>query len=292
MLFYEEWPLMTFTVLSQLAIGTYLVLWFIYEMKPKSAESSVSPAVMKKGLLAVVLIMGVSLLFSLFHLGTPMGAYRSILNFTGSWLSREIIFAGVFFAMAAVTFYYYAKKQVFHRSVALITSLVGLVAVFSMASLYSASIRPAWDHSYTFITFFGTTLLMGIMGAVFIVSLGFKGQESLPMFQGIVKKCCILAAIIIIAQLAYLPVYLSSLSGGGSVSELSMQLLTENYAILFAVKWILAILGTMLLIYVMKSKKTSAWMSGIPLMAFLLVFAGEYIGRYVFYGIGVSIGIG
>lgn len=291
-MFYEEWPLMTFTVLSQLAIGIFIVLWFIHEMKAKSAEGSVSLSVMKKGLLAVPFIMGISLLFSLFHLGTPMGAYRSILNFSSSWLSREIIFAGVFFLLAVVTFYYYAKKQSFNRVLALITSLIGLVSVFSMASLYSASIRPAWDHSYTFITFFGTTLLMGIMGAIFIISLGFKGQSSLPLFQGIVKKCCILAAIIIIAQLAYLPVYMSSLASGGAVSEQSMQLLTENYAILFAAKWILAIIGTVLLIYVMKSKKVPAVMSSILLMAFVLVFAGEFIGRYVFYGIGVSMGIG
>lgn len=291
-MFYEEWPLMTFTVLSQLAIGTYIVLWLIHEMNHKSQKGSVPPSVMKKGLLAVAFIMGLSLLFSLFHLGTPSGAYRSIFNFTSSWLSREIIFAGVFFIMAAANFYYFKKKQTFQRIFALLTALIGLIAVFSMASLYSASIRPAWDNIYTFITFFGTTLFMGIMSSIFIVSLGFKEQSSMSVFQGIVKRCCIIAAIIMIAQLAYLPVFLSSLSSGGAVSELSMQLLTGNYAILFAVKWILGIIGTLLLIYVMRGKKIPAVMSSIPLIAFLLVVAGESIGRYVFYGIGVSIGIG
>lgn len=288
-MFSEEWPLMTFTVLSQLAIGAFVILWFIHEMSTKS-EWSIKPSVMKRGLLAVALVMGVSLIFSLFHLGTPTGAYRSIYNFTSSWLSREIIFAGGFFVLAVVDWYYYQKKQIFHRVLALLTSLIGLIAVYSMASLYSASVRPAWDNIYTYFTFFGTTLLMGIMGAIFIVSLSFKGQAN--MFQSIVKKCGILAVVIIIVQLVCLPFYISNLSNGGPASGLSLRLFTDHYAVLFAVKWILAIIGTIMLFFIMNGKKAQTMISNVLLLAFVLVFVGEFIGRYVFYGIGVSIGIG
>ena len=94
-MFAEEWPLMMFTLVSQLAIGSFLMLVLVRSLltkqDPQGAAKLTNP-----GFKAVGVLMVVALLLSLFHLGTPTGAYRSILNLKSSWLSREILTAGGF----------------------------------------------------------------------------------------------------------------------------------------------------------------------------------------------------
>lgn len=102
-MFAEEWPLMMFTLISQLAIGSFIMLacvrLFLTKQEGATASKFTNP-----GFKAVGALMVLSLIFSLFHLGTPTGAYRSILNLGSSWLSREILTAGGFlvFGLSAI----------------------------------------------------------------------------------------------------------------------------------------------------------------------------------------------
>lgn len=85
-MFAEEWPLMMFTLLSQLAIGTYVILLLI-RMSLSKSDARTAGQITNPGLKLTGPIMALTLIFSLFHLGTPMGAYRSILNL-GSSLAK------------------------------------------------------------------------------------------------------------------------------------------------------------------------------------------------------------
>jgi DMSO reductase anchor subunit len=85
----EEWPLLFFTMLSQLAVGTFFMLVLV-----KSSMSTENPALANQmiglGIYAVIAIMALAMGCSLFHLGQPFLAYKSILNARSSRLSREI----------------------------------------------------------------------------------------------------------------------------------------------------------------------------------------------------------
>lgn len=292
-MFAEEWPLMMFTLFSQLAVGILIVFICIDLFKGKQATHHEHSKVMNNGLVVVWPLMGFALVFSLFHLGTPMGAYRAVINFTSSWLSREIIFAGLFFVLAIVTYFLF-KKGKKYKILGMVTAIVGLLVIYSMASIYGSSIRPAWANSHTYVVFFGTTCLLGCISAAVIIAMSVKGQGITPSVISILKKISIVALIAIVVQLGYLPFFLSNLGNGGLEAQASQQLFTGDYSFVLGIKWVLSSLGILLLLHVAyKYAKNSAVFNGnILFVALILIFAGEFIGRYVFYATAVSIGIG
>lgn len=288
MIFAEEWPLMTFTLLSQLAIGTFLVLMLVKASTgQKDAQTTKA---LKFGFTAVGPITLLALLFSVFHLGDPLGAPRSILNLGSSWLSREILTSGGFLALW-FAFWWLSRKGKESATLGWVTALVGLAAVFSMASIYSSSILPAWDNLNTYIAFFGATLAMGVLCAAGVIVFGLKGTSSVNLAKSL-KNLAYLGAAAVVLPLAYLPVFISSLNGGGSAAEASVQILTGSMGML-AGRGILSVVGAMLLIAALnKGSKGNTISTSIVYLALALVVAGEFIGRYLFYAVGVSPMIG
>lgn len=292
-LFLEEWPLMMFTLLSQFAVGTFITITFISNfMRKKTEYKSIFKSIIT-GLLVVCMVMGLALLFSLFHLGDPMGAYRAINNFATSWLSREIVFAGLFFLLTIVAYYFY-KKGSPNLILGIITAIVGLLVVYSMASLYSSSIRPAWDNLNTYITFFSTTFLFGATGSILIMSKALRTGKVAPSVQSMMKNISIVAVLAVTIQIIYLPVFISSLTSGGLEAQQSLQLLSSHYGPLLTIKWVLSIIGVGLLIFLFykPGRNQLAFKYHLIALAFSVVFLGEFVGRYIYYAIAVSIGIG
>lgn len=288
MTFAEEWPLMTFTILSQLAIGMFIILMLV-KASIGNQDSQASKAI-NRGFTAVGPITLLALLFSVFHLGDPFGAPRSIFNLGSSWLSREIMTAGGFLALWFV-FWWLSRKGKESNALGWVVALVGLAAVFSMASIYSSSVRPAWDNTNTYIAFFGTTLAMGVLGAASAIVFGLKGTSSAGLTKSL-KNVAYLGAAAVILPLAYLPIFISGLNGGGSAAEASAQILTGSMGML-AGRGILSVAGAMLLVMALnKGSKGNALSSGTVYLALALVIAGEFIGRYLFYAMGVSPMIG
>ncbi|SHI81882.1 dimethyl sulfoxide reductase anchor subunit family protein [Desulfosporosinus lacus] len=291
-MFAEEWPLMMFTLISQLAIGSFIMLVLIRSMLAKKDASS-AQRLTSFGFLAVGPIMALALLFSLFHLGTPMGAYRSILNLSSSWLSREILTAGLFFVLWFATYKVYQKENA-GNALGWITALVGLLTIFSMASIYSNSIRPAWSNAHTFIAFFGATLVLGYAGAAALIGHIAKGQTLSAEAMAALKKVGYAAAVALIIPLIYLPVYFGNLNSGDAAAQASSMLLSGSYLIPLVLRWVLSLIGVMMLINVIfkQSKGAKILPANSILLAVALILVGEFIGRYVFYASAVSIMIG
>lgn len=86
-----EWPLIAFTVLSQLAAG--LAVFLALPGRPAS----------RTGWLSVFVVGAAGLLASLFHLGQPLRAASALNGLGTSWLSAEGLLFGVFTALAGIT---------------------------------------------------------------------------------------------------------------------------------------------------------------------------------------------
>ena len=99
----QEWALITFTILTQMAVGAFLVLRVVHFYAAKKAGMEEADRLSDRALLAIVVVMGLALVASLFHLGNPLNAPRAVVNLATSWLSREILF-GVIFTVLAVIF--------------------------------------------------------------------------------------------------------------------------------------------------------------------------------------------
>lgn len=290
-MFAEEWPLMMFTLVSQLAIGSFIFLVLIRSMLAhKDAPSA--QRLTSFGFLAVGPLMALALIFSLFHLGTPMGAYRSILNLGSSWLSREILTAGAFFVLWFVTYKAY-QKETAGNGLGWMTSIVGLLVIFSMASIYGTSVRPAWDNVNTYVAFFGTTLALGSLGAASLIVYGAKGSALSQETLAVLKKVSLVGVVAVILPLIYLPFFISGLGSGVEASQASAQLLYGSYAFPLIIGGVFSLLGAGLLFYGLgKTVSTKSIPTNLVYLALVMVIAGEFIARYVFYATAVSITIG
>lgn len=289
-MFSEEWPLMMFTLLSQLAVGTYLILVLVRSML-NGKKSPMAQQITNPGFVAVGPLMALALLCSLFHLGTPLGAYRSIANLGTSWLSREIVTAGGFFVLWAVG-YYLERKGKSGSALSWITVLFGLGAIFSMASIYATSIRPAWANTNTYIAFFGTTLLFGSAGALVFIVRGLKGAKASDEVTAILKRISFIGLAALAVQVIYLPVYIAGLGSAGSAGLASAELLKGSYALSMILGVLVSIAGGILLLQaVLKGGKGTIPVNTVYL-ALAGVLVGEFIGRYVFYASAVSIMVG
>lgn len=285
-MFSEEWPLMMFTLLCQLAVGSYIILLFIRNSLEKNDRDRAAQLT-DPGLKMVGPVMAAALLLSVFHLGTPLGAYRSILNLETSWLSREIITAGGFFAFWCLSFLSIRQGKM-PAWLGIVTSVFGLAAVFSMASIYTTSVRPVWTDTNTYLAFYGATFATGCLFAACSVAVAAKG-ETIPERAGsILKTVAFVAAVAVLVPALYTPILVSSLKAGPTAANASAALISDTFAMPLVIRAVLSLAGVWLLYAAVKNQIASLNVSRAAI-ALLLVLAGEFVGRYVFYATAVSI---
>jgi anaerobic dimethyl sulfoxide reductase subunit C (anchor subunit) len=286
-MFSEEWPLMLFTLLTQLAVGSYIFFVAIRSCH-KKIDKQVCLKMTSLGMTIVGPVMLVALILSVFHLGTPTGAYRALLNLDSSWLSREILFAGLFFVLWIVGFAL-EKKGSWNQALGWINSIVGIVAIFSMASIYAASIMPAWSNVNTYLAFFGTTIVFGATSTALLILI--NKEKKTPGVIAVLKVTGVIGVLAIALQLVYLPIYSSALSAGGSAAMESATLVSGSYVITTILRWILSIAGVGVFVYALFRNAKPSY-TNFMYAAIALVLVGEFIGRYLFYATGVPINVG
>lgn len=279
----KEWALVLFTLLAQMSVGLMIVA---QALNTKQREG------IKPVLLWVGILMAASMLISLGHLGSPLGAPRAITNLKTSWLSREIFFSAGFFVLWLVSYYVEVRTQVSDGTKAALgwlTGLCGVIALISMANIYVHTILPAWETAYTHIVFYSTALVLGaILYAVLNYRARREGQEQM------LKATTILAVIGIILQIASLPPYLVSLGAGPVAARATAEMLLGAAPVL-VLSEALAVIGglvfTFLALRAYSGKGTALtgqWLYG----ALVLLVVAELASRYLFYATGVNIMVG
>ena len=91
----RDWSLVFFTVLTQAAVGAFLTLQ-VLQYPPNPGRRTPVP------LVVVLAVLSVGLFAALFHLSSPLQAARAVVNFSSSWLSREIVFGSLFAGLLSV----------------------------------------------------------------------------------------------------------------------------------------------------------------------------------------------
>src|SRR5512143_1729805 len=174
----REWALISFTILAQMSVGAFVVLGIVHFLAQRKAGSEQADRLSDRALLAIGPVMVLGLLVSLLHLGNPLNAYRAVANIGTSWLSREILF-GALFAVAGGAFAIAQWRKIgsfaMRNLLAVAAALIGLALVYSMANVYMLGTEPAWDTWATPVSFFVTTLLLGVlaMGAAFVANFAY-----------------------------------------------------------------------------------------------------------------------
>lgn len=281
----KEWPLVAFTIAGQTAVGLLLVAGIPLFFSRSAAADG--PARVSR--LAVILtalgLMAAASVLSLFHLRHPFRAVRVLANVRASWLSREILFELAFMALLAALGFALWKQvgeEGLHRALFAAAGISGALFVWSMSRLYMLKAVPAWDHAYTPLSFVLTALMLGGLAAAAL--FGPAWPDGAPYLRLLLAGCLALVAAAFFLALLMAP-------GHGILRvRAAASLLPPGSASmgLHAARLILLCGGCLALAAVLSKGTRSGGESqahAFPVaVAWLLVLAGEVLGRFHFYG--------
>ena len=261
-----EWGLVLFTVLSQAAVGGF-ILTLCMRLRNKDAALD---GIYRKSNLTLFAVSVVAMLASLFHLGRPLHALNALGNLGSSWLSREIVLAGGFVGLLFLSILFDRKPGV-RQAVDWLTALVGVGVVASTATVYSVTIVPQWQGYQTYVAFFGTAAFLGAaLAAGLMLVFGHGTKAVAENLQMLIKVAVVAVAI-----------------------EVVVAALAGSYSPLFMLRWALALIGGLVPFLLVGRRLTAGQVpAGLVYGATLFVLAGEIVGRYLFYATGTPIGIG
>lgn len=290
----HEWPLLIFTFLLQAAIGGTLALFYLQGKMEKEMERGQVYLALKPSAITLVTLSIVGLIASFFHLGTPTHAFNLIRHLGSSWMSREILFSGLFIFLLLVTLFLALKTKGFSRPLLLISGLVGSIAVWTMAASYADTIHSAWNHAYTYIAFYANTFTIG---ALLIDCLLFAQQKKVAVndkIKGALHRLSFFAVTVLLIQIVAAPSYYASLSVGDEAEVASIMLMATSYAGMILFQWVLLFLGGLGVILVLwkADKLQASQLQSILYLALVVLIIGEFVARYLFYATGLPLGVG
>jgi DMSO reductase anchor subunit len=149
---------------------------------------------------------------SLFHLGRPHLAYRAILGWRHSWLSREVLAFGCYTIVASilVAVEVFAPGWVARNpalALALLQAVVvsGIVGVGCSVMVYHVVRRPFWRASATGVKFAGTTGVLGLATALASLGISKAGLLGGAMASGglFLPVVAVALALVTVAKLLY-----------------------------------------------------------------------------------------
>ncbi|EKA4068674.1 dimethyl sulfoxide reductase anchor subunit [Shigella flexneri] len=255
---WHEWPLMIFTVFGQCVAGGFIVLALALLKGDLRAEAQQRVIACMFGLWV---LMGIGFIASMLHLGSPMRAFNS-LNWVGaSALSNEIASGSIFFAVGGIGWLLAMLKKLSPalRTLWLVVTMVlGVVFVWMMVRVYnSIDTVPTW---YSIWTPMGWA--MRLLPAISVLALVVSGVMS--VMQG--------------TELATIH---------SSVQQAAA--LVPDYGALMS--WRIVLLAVALCLWIAPQLK--GYQPAVPLLSvsFILLLAGELIGRGVFYGLHMTVGM-
>jgi anaerobic dimethyl sulfoxide reductase subunit C (anchor subunit) len=264
----KHWSLILFTLISQTAVGIYAVVAGIDLVSNDLPDTTRAHV-----LLIVFILMVVALCLSLTHLGSPGKAYWAVANLRQSWLSREILFALLFAACVALSGYLIWQghnSQFLDGFVAGLTLVFGITFILSMGILYRLRTVKIWNTLLTPISFFLTSLILGI------ATVGWVVIEIKRLLHPFVIGLFVLLSIELwLTYLWTVRLYELRIANNGELDSLSN--LKKTTLIL---RPLFTILGLVVLgfLFINGIYPSEGYMFGVT-----FIIVGEILGRYLFY---------
>lgn len=264
----EHMSLTLFSICLQAAIGI-MVFVAIGRLVNKDG-------IFKNAMLVAAGLGIIGLLSSVLHLGRPFKAYLALTQFSSSWLSREIWFSGLFVGLtvlAVLILLFRPQNKGAVNGTSLLAAAVGLVAIAVMSSVFTNASVPLWNSAVTFVEFYAAAISMGA-----IIFLLLSIQEA-----AVIKKLVAMAvAVAVIVQIVAVMPNLISLANNPNEAIVGSMAILNGMAVVGALKWLFILVGTVLVLWVVKDELSPTMTSAVTISA-LLLFAGQLVGRYLFY---------
>ncbi|WP_275183159.1 dimethyl sulfoxide reductase anchor subunit family protein [Citrobacter freundii] len=276
---WHEWPLVLFTVLGQCVAGALIVSGYGWLT---TKDDAVKQRIVRS-MFFLWLVMGIAFLASVMHLGSPLRAFNSLNRIGASALSNEIASGSLFFAVGGLWWLvaFLGKMPATLGKIWLLLSmLLGLVFVYAMTNVYQIDTVPTWYNGYTTLAFFMTMLLSGPLFAALLLRAA--GVSCSPArFAGISVLALLVTVAVVVLQGLSLGEIHSSVQNAGA--------LVPDYASLQVWRILLLVAGLGCWICPLVRREEPS-VGGLAL-GLVSVLAGEIIGRGLFYGLHMTVGM-
>ncbi|AMR15935.1 DmsC/YnfH family molybdoenzyme membrane anchor subunit [Klebsiella quasipneumoniae] len=277
---WHEWPLVLFTVLGQCVVGATLISGLVWL---ELADQREARQRLVRSMFFIWLLMGIGFLASVMHLGSPLRAFNSLNRVGASALSNEIASGALFFAVGGFWWLLAVLEKMpaaLGKIWLVITLLLGLLFVLAMTRVYQIDTVPTWYTGYTTSAFFLTVLLSGPLFAALLLQMA-KVDVNGWFIAGLSVAALVIIAAVIVMQSTGLSTIHSSVQQAAS--------LLPNYGRLQALRLILLALGLGCWLCPLIRRQPPR---AVGLLAgLLLVLIAECIGRGLFYGLHMTVGM-
>ncbi|MFT7538404.1 MAG: formate dehydrogenase iron-sulfur subunit [Lysobacterales bacterium] len=170
---HSHMPLVIMLVLTQLSVGAFTTQLLLKNF----VESNLLEILFPVQILTALGLGLLALASSILHLGRPQYAFRAILGFKTSWLSKEIvafaIFAKLAVLYAACSWFVPIRDFVINvvgvqafDYIGASVGVCGILGVYCSVMVYKDTKRPFWDNHLTTLKFY---LTAGILGCATIL---------------------------------------------------------------------------------------------------------------------------
>ncbi|MEQ8836786.1 MAG: DmsC/YnfH family molybdoenzyme membrane anchor subunit [Lacipirellulaceae bacterium] len=270
---HAHFALIAMLVLTQFGVGLFAltVLLGCGGAFESSRSSSITFGV-------AVLVTHVGLLAALFHLGRPHLAFRSVLGWRHSWLSREAIAFGVFapLAIGATAYALLPRlplKSLLETPLQVAATLAGFAGVFCSAKIYQFTQREFWKGTRTGLKFGLTPFVLGSAGLL-VISAVLKSSLTREFATGL----CFVSVV----KLAYEWWQVSQASQPSSSISQSARLIQRDLSAISRMRFLCGVLGG--LCFPLLTLATSGELAlGLAIASLALCLVGEFAERYLYF---------
>ena len=276
----REWSLVFFTLLTQLAVGTFAIwaLGAVLLPSPNPLQAGMFPLAVL-GTVLCTLIVGALIAAS--HLGRFTSAAFSLSNLRSSWLSREALLTigfGLIVVTAIVLRISGASLGLSDHLIIIAGWIWGFSLVFGIAQLYRLRTVPAWNHIGTTAAFFTTSMLTGTALFMMLWLLLVAKDDTYfrePIFSQVVLISNQLITLLVGIQIFIFSITVLYLSNQGGAGAKSVRILWEDFRLALISRWLILGIGVTLL--------TVRPSDSLALFSYTLLIISEILGRFLFY---------
>ncbi len=303
----REWALPVYTILMQLAVGAFAVLWLIRCLAASKFSAQEIDRIISNPLLVIAFTSFVAMGGAHFHLSKPFHSFLAVLNFRSSWLSREIVFSVLFFLSTISVLYlthFQTRRRTLITGIGWLAILFGGILIYCMARIYLIPTQVAWNSDTVIFSFYTTTLMLGCMAIATLMVLDLKFAEITKADDVDLRSQVILysssglttmTVALVILSLAIIFIQIRLLAQGDLIARTSLSLLIELYLPLFLLRLMLLIVASLALMYAVVRMYRMHFVPQSLMMpvylSCLLIMVGEIIGRFLFYATHIRMGL-
>ena len=303
----REWALPVYTILMQLTVGSLFVLWMIRSLANSKFSHQEIDRIIRNPIFVIAFTAVVAMGGSHFHLSKPFHSFLAVLNFKSSWLSREIVFTLLFF-LTTMSLLFLTYFRTYHRR--LITVLgwlaifFGVILIYCMARIYLLPTQVAWNSTTVILSFYTTSLVLGVMAIACLMVLDLKFAEiqktddvelRVEVIRYSFSGLAFMTVLLIFIRILTLFVQMQELAQGDLIARTSLRLLLELYQPLLVMRLIFILFAAVY--FAVSVYRICRWQLPpqklmMPVyLSCLLILVGEIIGRFLFYATHIRVGI-